>query len=72
MKNEYFFLVDWFPPAPISEDWFGKDGVLPAEMVFLSQEDAEVAGEPKGDMQDEEPWSVWIVKTFLVKYIEYL
>ena len=55
MKNEYFFLVVWFPDAPISDDWLGKDGVLPAEIVFLSQEEADEAGEPIGDTHEEEP-----------------
>ena len=48
-------MVDWFPP--ISDDWLGKEGVLPAEIVFLSQEEAEVAGDPKGDTHDEEAGS---------------
>ena len=37
------------------DDWFGKEGVLPAEIVFLSQDDADVAGEePDGDWQNVE------------------
>lgn len=55
LKKEYFFLVDWFPVAPISDDWLGKDGVLPAEIVFLIQEDAEEAGEPNGETHEDEP-----------------
>ena len=57
LKNEYFFLVDWFPADPISDDWLGKEGVLPAEIVFLSQEEADVAGDPKGDTHEEDPGS---------------
>lgn len=57
LKNEYFFLVDWFPDDPISDDWLGKEGVLPAEIVFLSQEEADVAGDPKGDTHEEEAGS---------------
>ena len=48
-------MVDWFPVAPISDDWLGKDGVLPAEIVFLIQEEADEAGEPKGDTHEDEP-----------------
>ena len=55
LKKEYFFLVDWFPVAPISDDWLGKDGVLPAEIVFLIQEEADEAGEPNGDTHEDEP-----------------
>ena len=54
LKNEYFFLVDWLPAAPISDDWLGKDGVLPAEIVFLSQEEADEAGEPNGETHEED------------------
>ena len=57
LKNEYFFLIGWFPAPPVRDDWFGNDGVLPAEIVFLSQDEAEVAGEPNGDTQDVEPGS---------------
>ena len=48
-------MVDWFPADPISDDWLGKEGVLPAVIVFLSQEEADVAGDPKGDTHEEEP-----------------
>ena len=48
-------MVDWFPVAPISDDWLGKDGVLPAEIVFLIQEEADEAGEPNGDTHEDEP-----------------
>lgn len=48
-------MVDWFPVAPISDDWLGKDGVLPAEIVFLIQEEADEAGEPKGDTHEDDP-----------------
>ena len=47
-------MVDWLPAAPISDDWLGKDGVLPAEIVFLSQEEADEAGEPNGETHEED------------------
>lgn len=48
-------MIGWFPAPPVRDDWFGRDGVLPAEIVFLSQEEADVAGEPNGDTQEVDP-----------------
>ena len=50
-------MVDWFPATPARDDWFGKDGVLPDEIVFFSQEDADEAGEPFWDTHEVEPLS---------------
>ena len=67
LKKEYFFLVEWFPVVSLWYNWFGRDGAFPEDIVFFNQEDAELAGDPNGDKQDDEPTSM--IKTWYMLWI---